>query len=767
MKKLVHQRSAHSLLAAKTITLSSALVFMSHALNAAAASANTSIEAMEEASVETISITGTRTARQINEIASAVTHITSQDIDATSASNIKDMLRYEPGVSVEGNGRYGLSGFNIRGINGDRVLITLDGVPIADEFSFGPNLSSRRDFIDIDLIQSVDIVRGPASTLYGSDAIGGVVAFTSKDPIDLLDNTQSFAGRFKSHYVSQANEWSNSAMIAGGSETWQWLLNASHRTSDEVESYYSSGDEFGDTRQQSDPQDSRSSSFLAKLIYQANESHRAELSIDGLDQSANTQLLSEQGTVSRGVLIQSSKGDDERERIRVSVDYTYQAPQANAPLNLKRISAKSFYQQSNSTQVTHSLRQTLSTQSLASRVRNSEFDQDVKGLNVQFDHEFGSNDQDGLNGINHYLIYGVSYEQTDSIALREGATTSVDSGANIPEFSVFPARDFPPSTLSEYAFYIQDEISLLNKSLTLSPGIRFDKFKLDATPDALFSNANPGVSVEDFSDQQLSSKLGVVYQITDSASIWYQYAEGFRIPPMDDINVGFTNFAGGYTSLPNADLLPETVVSNEVGIRFYDDAYEFSISAYNNQYDDFIESLAVKGFNPLTNLLEFQARNIDEVEISGIDLQVTWFIGESVSALKNWTARASYSHQDSEDKASGEELDSILPSQAVMGLSYGDLDSAWRAELAVTHTAKANQAASDDVAFFRADSYTLIDVLAHYQISDSVKINLGLFNLLDKEYYLASEVRGRTVEENLARFSSPGRNASINLIVNF
>ncbi len=386
---------------------------------------------------------------------------------------------------------------------------------------------------------------------------------------------------------------------------------------------------------------------------------------------------------------------------------------------------------------------------------------------MQFDHEFGGNDQDGLDGINHYLIYGVSYEQTDSIALREGATTSVDSGANIPEFSVFPARDFPPSTLSEYAFYIQDEISLLNKSLTLSPGIRFDKFKLDATPDALFSNANPGVSVEDFSDQQLSSKLGVVYQITDSASIWYQYAEGFRIPPMDDINVGFTNFAGGYTSLPNADLLPETVVSNEVGIRFYDDAYEFSISAYNNQYDDFIESLAVKGFNPLTNLLEFQARNIDEVEISGIDLQATWFIGESFSALKNWTARASYSHQDSEDKASGEELDSILPSQAVMGLSYGDLDSAWRAELAVTHTAKANQAASDDVAFFRADSYTLIDLLAHYQVSDSVKINLGLFNLLDKEYYLASEVRGRTVEENLARFSSPGRNASINVIVNF
>ncbi len=93
------------------------------------------IEASTESEIETITVTGTKTARKINEIAATVTTINSQQIDALGATNIRDLLRYEPGISVEGSGRYGLSSFNIRGITGDRVLILVDNIPIADELS--------------------------------------------------------------------------------------------------------------------------------------------------------------------------------------------------------------------------------------------------------------------------------------------------------------------------------------------------------------------------------------------------------------------------------------------------------------------------------------------------------------------------------------------------------------------------------------------------------------------------------------------------------
>ena len=81
--------------------------------------------------LEVITVSATKTSRNINEIAANVTRITAQDIDAIGATTIRDILRYEPGVSVEGGGRFGLSDFNIRGINGDRVLILLDGIPVA------------------------------------------------------------------------------------------------------------------------------------------------------------------------------------------------------------------------------------------------------------------------------------------------------------------------------------------------------------------------------------------------------------------------------------------------------------------------------------------------------------------------------------------------------------------------------------------------------------------------------------------------------------
>lgn len=712
------------------------------------------------ANVESISISGTRTERQINEIAASVTRINHEQIDALTATNIRDMLRYEPGVSVEGSGRYGLSSFNIRGINGDRVLILLDGVPIADEFSFGPNLSARRDFVDIDLIGSVDIVRGPASTLYGSDAIGGVVAFESKDPEHLIDDGETFGIRLKAGYASQSNQYISNAIIAGVEDKWQWLVSVGRQQGKEFESFYTQDQNTtGPSRKSADPQDTENTTGLAKLIYTPHKDHRLTLTVDALQQSSRTTLLSEQDIVSRGILTVSSVGDDTQKRARISTRYIYEP--SNSQHHLTRVQALAFYQNSMTEQETYIQRLSLASQSSSNRERNSEFEQDISGLFLQFDHRF-----EGFG--EHYLIYGSSFEKTESISIREGQTLDAN-GQPMREFTAFPARDFPPSTLTEWSVFVQDEISFLEGKLRLSPGLRYDTFSLDVENDPLFASANPGVEITDYDDSQLSAKLGAVYQLSDAYSLWYQYAEGFRIPPMDDVNVGFTNFAGGYTSLANPDLQPESVISHEIGFRAYTPALEWSFSAYLNRYDNFIESLALVGFNPQSNLLEFQARNLDEVEISGYDAQVSWFVEEQFPSLRNWLVRLSHSRQNSEEKSTGNELDSILPAQSVVGISYGDYDAKWRAELALTHTQQANAIVDPDTstAFFQAPAHTLVDLIGHYQVTDDVRVNVGLFNLLDKEYYFASEVRGRGADEDLSRFSAAGRNASINVIWHF
>jgi hemoglobin/transferrin/lactoferrin receptor protein len=165
---------------------------------------------------------------------------------------------------------------------------------------------------------------------------------------------------------------------------------------------------------------------------------------------------------------------------------------------------------------------------------------------------------------------------------------------------------------------------------------------------------------------------------------------------------------------------------------------------------------------------QFQAINIDSVEISGIEGQINWRLSESFNSMNNWQVRASFSVQDSKNKATGEELESILPSQTVVGIQYNEIDDPWRLELAATYTRKANAISSDpDSVFFVAPSHVTWDLLGHYNVNDNIKINGGIFNLSDKEYWLASEVRGQSDTANLLPLTSVGRNASVNVIVTF
>lgn len=719
-------------------------------------------EALEEADFEQITVTSSRFNSDIDEIASSVTVIDTEQMDKMVATDIRDLVRFEPGVVVEGGGRFGLSGFNIRGINADRVLMLLDGAPIADEFSFGPGLSARRDFIDVDMIDRVEIIRGPASTLYGSDAIGGVVSFISKDPSQLLQNDDSMGGRVKVGYASVANERMANAQLFGKKGDWEWLLNATTRDGAETENFFG-GNGTGLERDAANPQSNNTDSAQFKLIYKPSDAHRLEFLADYLEGETHTNVLSQVDTFVRGVRITESQGIDERDRTRFQINHTY----SDSTAVFDKILTRVYWQETQNSQATREGRfgavsRQDPTPVQLGRTRDSEFNQTVEGVILQLDKQFSVGDS------KHYLIYGSELQYTDSESLREGSTFVAATGTVVPEFSVFPARDFPISEARELSFFIQDEITLLNGDLTLSPGVRYDEFTLAPYPDDIFTNANPGVVAVPFDDSQVSFKLGAVYDLSENTNVWLQYAEGFRIPPFDDLNVGFTNFAGGYTSLPNPDLKPESVESWEVGIRQTLDAVKWSVSAYHNNYDNFIESRATVGFNPATQLIEFQATNRESVVIEGIDAQFTWFLGESASGLTGWELRGALTWLDSEDKATGQDIESILPPQAVAGIGYTDRNDVWSVEFIGTFVQRFDsQIQPQDPAeprLFEAPGYAQFDLLANYNVNDDLAINVGVFNLFDRKSWSGTEVRGLEVGEanNLNFLTQPGINAAIN-----
>lgn len=114
--------------------------------------------------MDAVTVTATKTPRAIRDTPASVTVIDDKEMERRLTGDIKDLIRYEPGISVGAKpDRQGNTSFNIRGIEGNRVLVLIDGVRVPDGPAAG--LSFNRDLVDLDAVKSVEIIRSPASPL--------------------------------------------------------------------------------------------------------------------------------------------------------------------------------------------------------------------------------------------------------------------------------------------------------------------------------------------------------------------------------------------------------------------------------------------------------------------------------------------------------------------------------------------------------------------------------------------------------------------------
>lgn len=113
-------------------------------------------------------VVATLTSRAQKDVISEVRTIGALEIDRRRAQNIRDLIRYEPGVSVTGSmTRFGFAAFSIRGLESNRARIETDDVAVPDSFSIGNFSNAARDMVAMDALKRVEIVRGAASSPYG------------------------------------------------------------------------------------------------------------------------------------------------------------------------------------------------------------------------------------------------------------------------------------------------------------------------------------------------------------------------------------------------------------------------------------------------------------------------------------------------------------------------------------------------------------------------------------------------------------------------
>src|SRR5690606_22964009 len=239
-----------------------------------------SAPAAAPAEFDRVVVTATRTERDIADVPRTVDVITRQRMDELLVRDLRDLFRYEPGITVsEDFGRFGIGDIRIRGLGGNRVRIQTDGIVVSDAFSIGSFSNANRNFVDLDTLKRVEVVRGPTSSLYGSDALGGTVSFITRDPSDYLAEGRDAYFGFKLGAESDWNGLFGGATAAFGGDRWSGMVAVSHRQGQETENRGQTGG-IGSARTLPNPQQRSGRSVLSKLVYAPSVGQRFRLVLE-------------------------------------------------------------------------------------------------------------------------------------------------------------------------------------------------------------------------------------------------------------------------------------------------------------------------------------------------------------------------------------------------------------------------------------------------------------------------------------------------------
>jgi hemoglobin/transferrin/lactoferrin receptor protein len=683
---------------------------------------------------DTVTVSATLNPSTVRETPGTVSVIDAETIQRRLIENTADLVKFEPGIYVESNlTRVGLNGFNIRGIGGNRVMMQIDGVETSEQFDFGP-FNVHQFGLDLDTLKSAEIVRSAGSSLYGSDALGGVVSFFTKDPIDYL-GSQRFHLGVKTVFDGRSDETNGNIVLAGGGRRAQASLFASYGAGNEPRNHGTVRTENA-TRTALNPQDRRGVQALAKLAITIADGNM----LRGVGEVTDTDVQTHAFSL-RTATVRDLSSDDTMQRYRVSVDQSL--------INrggLNQWSWSLYSQSSDTDQIVDEVQSATiaGVPSTINRRGTLDYAQDTYGGTVQGRKALTPGGHTAL------LTAGGSYKHHTFDMLRDRLDINAATGAVVPPTNlILPTKYFPRSEVGEAGAYLQGEMRL--GRVTLVPGIRYDRFSLDADADDPVFKASLSPTAADFSDDAVSGRVGAAVRVSNALTIHAQYAGGFRAPPYSAVNSGFTNLQGGYTSIPNTELRAETSDNLEVGVRSALGRVSVGVTGFSNHYDDFIAQIQ-RGANPATGLLEFQYQNVAQVTIQGVELQADARLSDTLRL------RAAYAVIRGDDVSADTPvpLNTIAPDQGVVGLLYAAPSNRWGTDLSVRATHGQSQETAG-AGLFAPEGYGVVDVVGWAALARTVTLRAGILNLTDAKYFEWTNVRGRQATDAVIdRYSSPG-----------
>ncbi|NML27690.1 TonB-dependent hemoglobin/transferrin/lactoferrin family receptor [Zoogloea dura] len=716
-------------------------------------------------------VSATRTETTADTVPTTITVLTQEDLARRMPHDEAALFVDEPDVVVARDlRRFGAGSVNIRGIEGNRVLQQVDGVRLPDYYNGGgPSnaTTSSSDSPEFDFLKRVEVLRGPASSLYGSDALGGVVSYLTLDPRDIL-GSRDVAARYKGTWRGADNSFQNTAYFAGGNEQVEALLALTRRAGSELDNRGEAGGSSAG-REQPNPQENSSRGTLARLVVKPAPGHRLRFTYEDRHQQADSELLRLATSLPR---VSAANGSEDARRERVSFDWEWKPAAGFVDRLLLSAYHQSAANHTNTLQTRSSTTATCSGTTRGSNTclidMNFDFRQQTTGASLQL--------EQGLvtGALEHFLVLGADWRRHQLDELRDYLITNQTTGTVSKSLAgdTYPLRDFAPGESTSLGLFAQDEIGF--GRLTLTPGLRLDSVKL--RPDPLAKTIGGQTFSATGQDHSAASpKLAAIWRHSPALSFYGQVVRGFRAPNYEEVNGLFYNSAQNYASLPNPDLKPETSTGVEVGSRFKLAGGDVHIALYNNKYSNFISNELIcstpSGASQpacLGNAVRsvYQSINLASVRIRGAELRGNW-------ALPGGFRSAGAIAWSQGDVTSADQpLNTVDPARLYLNLGW-DGSVAGRplaVDTRLRAARKKDRVDSSEVDYFRSPGYAVMDLSASLQIHPRARLNVALNNLFDKKYWLWSDIRQvglASTDAGPAFFTQPGRNLATSLQVDF
>ena len=632
--------------------------------------------------------TATKTEKNIDGVSASVIIVTKEDIEKISASTLKDVFEKIPSINAQ-FGRFphpssaSKASVSIRGAGANGTLILIDGKRLSGETE-GPYELNR---IPAAMIERIEIVKGSMSTLYGSDAIGGVINIITKK-VD--KNNSTLDVKYGQNGHGEAKEKNVNFTTAGKKEDIKYKLFGSiidtssyskNKSYTQVATNPTTGavlaanpqNGINGTNKVTFGDDSNVKNIGTRIEKDLNDSVTLGVDLNYLDENREGTYIGSAQYAGGGLIKNTPvNSEDNNRRFDVSSDLKYQI---NDDLSGQTKVYRSYYKKRNET-----------TPITFEGPVSTKFSANVTIDTIESNLTYSLNDS-------NIITTGVEFreETRDSSAINPVASSS----------------DFITKKVKYESLFVQDEIALTD-SLNATMGARYDKI----------SNA----------DNKATIQAGLVQKLTENTNLRANYAQGYRAPDIAELYVVSPSYKDGkrfgsdviYGPKTTAyDLKPEQSQTFEIALSNRLEKLFSEIVLFNTKIDDKIELVSYGA----GNAKYYTSENLDKVDIKGVELNLDYTLNHNADLNFNLT------YLNTKDKSTNKDLIFTPDLSASLGFNYKILSNV-ATNLSLRYL---GEQYSDTQNSATTDDYTLVDVGVNYDVNKTLTLYTGIDNIFDKK----------------------------------